>query len=80
MLDPQGFTAQIEDVGELTDEQREQVAAQRKKAQRTVAAYATDAEDAAELMKMLGIHPSQDEPILLSSLPASGLRGDGFRR
>lgn len=80
MLDPQGFTAQIEDVGDLTDDQKLLVQEQRKKAQRTVAAYATDAEDAAELMKILGIHPSQDEPILLSSLPATGLRGDGFRR
>jgi hypothetical protein len=80
LLDPQGFTAQIEDVGDLTDDQKLLVQEQRKKAQRTVAAYATDAEDAAELMKILGIHPSQDEPILLSSLPATGLRGDGFRR
>jgi hypothetical protein len=62
LLDPQGFTAQIEDVGDLTDDQKLLVQEQRKKAQRTVAAYATDAEDAAELMKILGIHPSQDEP------------------
>lgn len=77
MLDPQGFAAVVEDVGNITDDQRALWAEKRKAAQRTVAGFAESVEDATELMKMLGIHPSQDDPLLSSN---SGTVSDGFPR
>ena len=77
MLDPQGFAAVVGDTGAATDEQKALWAEKKKAAQRAVAAFATDAEDAAELMRMLGIHPSQEDP-LLSSMTTTA--ADGFPR
>ena len=71
MLDPQGFAAVVEDVGDITDDQKALWAEKKAAAQRTVAAWATDVEDATELMKMLGIHPDQADPMLSSSLPTA---------
>lgn len=41
---------------------------QKDKARLTVCHFAKDAEDAKELMLALGIHPSQDEPVLVASM------------
>lgn len=78
MLDPQGFAAVVEDVGDITDEQKALWGQRKAAAQRTVANHAADAEDATELMKMLGIHPSQEDPVLSSMLGNS--TKDGFPR
>ena len=46
-------------------------ASQIDKARRTIASNAENADDAAELMKMLGIHPSQDDESGPSLLPSN---------
>ena len=78
MLDPQGFAAVVEDVGDITDEQKALWGQRKAAAQRTVANHATNVEDAIELMRMLGIHPGQDDPVLSSMLGNS--TKDGFPR
>ena len=63
--DSKNLTDQVEYFTPLSDDQRE-------KARRTVCGMAENATDAAELLKILGLHPSQDgeEGPILAPAPA----------
>jgi hypothetical protein len=71
-LDSKNVTAVCDEPIELTQDQRYA-------AQRTVAHYATDAADAAELMMILGIHPSQEPDAYAVSLPNSFNLPTGYK-
>ena len=63
--DSKNLTDQVEYFTPLNEDQRA-------KARRTVCGFAESAEDAAELMRALGIHPSQDgeDGPILDPIPA----------